>query len=353
MPAARRRIAVLVWLLLAVPGCQGLLEPYPQPLPPNVRISVTPAPGAVVDPAAADTVTLRFSRPMDPASLKLVRRLSFLVPASLGTFDGDWNEEQTRVVFSLDRFPIQAGATYEVLFTGLRTADGVLYNGGPFRVAFHTRGEPDLFPIRPHPRVAKRLFCHRASESDPDCVRASILQASAAGADSLALHRSCSDCGERGRRDLYRRRGDGIEWLGWDVLDSTEAVVRAVRWPVPPVLLGVPTRPGATHAAPAQTSADGTRLDTWRATHVGSDDPVHLLDLGPLPTELAFTGCAVLELAFTLIAAGDAPEHHLERWWLYPGVGLVRRRVTLERPDRPATTELETFLPTLENLTRN
>ena len=143
-----------------------------------------------------------------------------------------------------------------------------------------------------------------------------------------------------------------IEWLGFDVPDSTGVLERSVRWPTPPALLELPAVQGAKLDAPAQTASDGTRLVHWSTSCGAPDSPYELILVPSLPglpaltVQLSFSESVVLDLDFTLEPPVGAAERHRERWWLYPGVGLVRREVRVERSGTSgASYDLEAFVP--------
>ena len=326
----RPRRALLALGAVAWLACEPPLDPYPQPLPPNITIVVTPAAGDTVEIAAADSIVLRFDRRMDPESLWLVRRISFLLPLSVDRLEGRWNAARTRLVFHLSRFPVQPGATYEALLVGLRTADGELYNRGPFPILFHTRGIPDLFPIPVPARVAARDFCRRAT-GKVACEETLTLVAVPLGADSLVLTTTCEECGGFRRADSFRKTSRGVEWLGFDLPAGNG--IQSVRWPAPPVFVGVASTPGATWTSGAQLSPDGTQLVEWHASDTGIDAPAERLAVSNLPVQVTFPSSHVLRFDYTLEFASGAREHRRERWWLHPGVGLVRRETHVERSD--------------------
>jgi hypothetical protein len=333
-------------------GCLTPEAPLPRPLPPNIDIKTTPSYGATVDRAGADSVILEFSRPMDPPSLLLLRRVSYLLPITVDRVEGYWNTDHTRLVFRLSEFPIQPGATYEALFAGLRTADGELYNHGPHPVLFHVRGTPDIFPIRPEPRIASREFCRRIGTNRGECDREFELESVAIGTDQVALDTRCYDCVPPERRDLFRKSDGQTTWLGFDLFDSGGQLLRTVRWPDPPILFSLPLRRGTLHrTVAAQSSPDGTELARWSSRDAGTDTPKHLVSTPVLPLEINFTNSRVFQLDYE-IAPADAPrERRSERWWLYPGVGLVRRESVIERDGEPEPwLETDAFTPPLSSL---
>jgi hypothetical protein len=334
----RRACALLACAAVAGLACEAPLDPYPQPLPPNIDIVATPAAGDTLDAAAADSVVLQFDHRMDPESLWLVRRISFLLPLTVDHLDGTWNVTRTRLVFNLNRFPVQPGATYEALLVGLRTAAGELYNGGPYPILFYTRGVPDLFPIPAHSRLAGRDFCRRPAGSTGDCTELLTLVSAPFGADSLLLATTCEDCGGFRRADFFRKTTAGIEWLGFDLPDGDAR--QSVRWPAPPLFVGATPEPGATWTAPAQRAADGTQLLAWNVADTGIDAPAARLSGSNLPIQVTFPASHVLRFDFTLEFASGVREHRRERWWLHPGVGLVRREIHVERSDAATSSDV-------------
>src|SRR2546422_7490844 len=106
-----------------------------------------------------------------------------------------------------------------------------------------------------------------------------------AGRDSLFVQVRCDTCpeGSAPRRDLYRRSGNRIEWLGYDLREAPGAWTGQVRWPQPLPLLDLPPRPGATLDAAPQTAGDGTRLLGWRARCAGTDSPYELVPVSGIP----------------------------------------------------------------------
>jgi hypothetical protein len=283
---------------------------------------------------------------MDRTSVQQVPRVSFLFPIALRDQEGAWDASDALVDFELSEFPTQPGALYEARFTGLRTADGELYNGGPFEVRFETAGIPDLLPMRPHSRVATRLFCRRQLPGGA-CVPV-VVHADSTGDDSLRVHRTCEDC-TTSRDDWFRLRDDRIEWLGWDDLDQGDVVTRSVRWPQAPPLLSRPTTKGAVLGGAAQTASDGTSLLRWRAVHLRSESPSYPLSLPGGTVEVVYSRSTVIELDFALRLADGIEEAHLERWWLLPGIGIVRREQRIERAGTTRTWT-EIFTPSLANL---
>jgi hypothetical protein len=343
-------LGALAAALLAAAGCGEITDPYPQRLAPNVLITPTPAHGALIDADAAGRVVLAFDRAMEKQSVQRVQRLSFLLPLAARNFDGQWDDAATRVVFELSEFPVQPGATYEVRFVGLRTAAGELYNGGPFDLRFRTRGRADWFPMRPHPRVETRLLCRL--EGDAGACAGATMHLDSVGVDSLRVRTVLEDRAG-GRLDWFRRTAGHVEWLGWDDVDADDVAQRRVRWPQPPRLLASATARGTVLVADAQASLDGTQLLRWRTQHSGSDSPTTVVDIGGAPIEVVYSASATLDLDFALRGPDGVLEQRLERWWLYPGVGLVRRDVRVQRDDgTPPARVVETLVPSLVNFVR-
>jgi len=332
-------------LLLGV-GCTAIQDPFPAPLPPNLRITPTPALDARVDAAATTSVRLDFDQPMDRESAQQVTRVSFLLPVALRNFDGTWNAASSAVEFELSHFPTQPGALYEARFTGLRTAAGELYNGGPFEMRFETTGHPDLFPLRPHPRVATRNYCRRTGSATAACLTAT-LHADSIGIDSLRVHSACEDCIEA-RDDFFRGRASRIEWLGWDDTDFDDTVLRGVRWLDPPALLTAGMKAGDTLTGSAQAGASGVELLSWRSTHRGTQSPTQSIRAGAGTVEVVYSRATMLDLDYALRIDG-IEELHWERWWLLPGVGLVRRETRIQRGADAPQTVFESFTPSLAN----
>jgi len=333
---------VLWGCLMTLIGCDNPSEPLPQPLPPNIQITAEPMPGATVDLAAADSVVLAFDRPMDPQSLRVVRRMSFLLPLSIVDFEGRWNQDHTRVVFELTRYPVQPGAHYDALFNGLRTADGELFNVGPYRVHFRTRGIPDLMPVTPDEAREPRTFCHQHDSKSTECESHSTLRIETVGSDLLWI-RWEGDAGDA-TGELFRRRPRSLEWLGFET--GTGESRHQVLWPEPVPLCNLPAVRGTSVTAASRVATDGTRLDTWKASVAAPESPSHSVQLAGLSVHLAFTDATVLDITYALTPPGETTAQHRERWWLYPGVGLVRREVRVQRGD-VATFELRRFTPGL------
>jgi len=327
-------------------GCTAIQDPFPTPLPPNLLITPSPARDARVDPAATQRVRLAFDQPMDRSSVQQVSRVSFLIPVALRDLDGIWSAGDSAVEFDLTQFPTQPGALYEARFTGLRTAAGVLYNGGPFELRFETTGIPDLLPLRPHPRVATRNYCRRSSPASAPCVT-TTLRSDSIGTDSLRTHFTCEDCVE-GRDDFFHGRPERIEWLGWDDTDLDDAVVRRVRWPTPPPLVATRTRTGDVLEGAAQTAPSGVQLLRWRSTNRGPGSPSQAIGVVGGTLEIVYSRATMIDLDYALRIAG-VEETHLERWWLLPGVGLVRREARIERDGNAPRTTIESFVPSLAN----
>jgi hypothetical protein len=342
-------LAMLGGPLLA--GCDTAVAPLPRPLPPNIEIASAPAYGDTIDPGASATLAIEFSRPMDPYSLLLLRRVAFLLPISADRLEGYWNLERTRVEFRLTEFPIQPGATYEAVFAGLRSADGELYNKSPFEVLYYVRGTPDLLPMHPHPRLESRDFCRWLGKGSGACDAEVVMQSTSFGVDSLRIETRCGDCTNPERRDFFRQRGSEIQWLGFDAYAGTGELLRSVRWLQPPTLFRVPPQPGATHELPPQTAPDGTALQQWKARLIGTDSPREVMGASVLPIQLSFTDSWVLEIESSLAIPGSPTEHRLERWWLYPGVGLVQRETRLQLAGETTTRlVVEHYTPSLSLL---
>jgi len=331
--------------LLAL-GCGDVQAPLPQPLPPNIDIRSTPAYGDTVAPDSARTLVLEFSRPMEPYSLLLLRRISFLLPVSVDALEGHWNDDRTRVEFRLLDFPVQPGATYEAVFAGLRTADGELYNRSPYAVLYDVDGVPDLLPMSPHARLASREFCRRIGKTSGTCNVQIVMHSASVGLDSMALETRCASCANPERRDLFRRLGDQVQWLGFDIYAKSGALQRSVRWRQPPGIFALPPRQGATLGSAVQTAPDGTTLEQWSARLAGTDSPGQLVVASVVPIQVQFTRSWVVEIESRIAVPGSVPEHRLERWWLYPGVGLVRRETRLEREgDAAPRIEIDSYAP--------
>jgi hypothetical protein len=285
---------------------------------------------------------------MDPVSLVYLRRVSFLLPLSVDRLQGEWSDDHTRLEFRLTQFPEQPGATYEALFAGLRTADGELYNRGPYEVLFTVRGTPDLLPMRPDARIESREFCRRIGRTSGACNQELVLQSTNVGLDSLAVETRCADCPTAERRDLFRRFGGEIQWLGFDLQARSGAPLHSVRWREPPALVGLPPRRGAILESPPQTSPDGTALLRWTSRDAGTDTPSHLVVATVIPVQIAFSQSRVIEIDYEIAMPGVAAEHRTERWWLYPGVGLVRRESRVaSKGDTAPRLEIDSYEPPL------
>ena len=347
--ASRRTYAVYVAIAMATASsCGEIDDPFPTPLPANLTIAPTPAVDARVAPSALHSVQLDFDRPMDPTSVHRVLRVSFLLPVALHDLDGRWSADNEHVAFDLTEFPIQPGALYEASFVGLRMASGELYNGGPFDLRFATTGEPDLFPLRPHARIATRSFCHRDPASRSQCTDIT-LHADSTGVDSVRVHSTCEDCVEA-RDDWYRGTQGRIDWLGWDVLDLDERVTARVRWPQPLPLVRHGSRAGETLVGAPQSTAAGVELLRWRTVNQGVDSPSHALALSEGTVTVVYSRSTVLAVVYALRLADGDVETHDERWWLLPGVGLVRRETTVQHGDAAPVRSVDTFVPSLTNL---
>src|SRR5262249_13306888 len=125
---------------------------------------------------------------------------------------------------------------------------------------------------------------------------------------------------------------------------------RSTRWPHPLPVLAFGTRAGMTLTSPAATAASGVELVRWRTTDSGRDDTSYTLDLAGGSVEVAYSGCTVLAVAYVLRASDGDVEAHEERWWLLPGVGLVRRDADVRLGNGPPVRSSETFAPTFVNL---
>lgn len=337
-------VAIAGILFAASIGCDHPSEPLPQPFPPNIEIAVEPALGSTVDAAAAGRVTIRFDQPMDPNSLRIVRRMSFLLPLSVADLQGLWNAEHTRVTFEMSRFPVQSGTQYEAVFSGLRLASGELYNMGPYRIHFRTRGVPNLLPVTLDSGLESRTFCHDLDPDTQDCASHSTLDVEPAGSGS-AWYRWTPEEGEP-TGELFRRRSRSIEWLGSDM--GVGETRRSVLWSEPVPVCDLPAVRGSRWVATTRTAADGSRLENWQSVVASPESPAHTIVAGGWAVQLAFTDATVLEIRYDLIAPGAPVARHSERWWLYPGVGLVRREVRVERGET-SVFERRRFTPGLSN----
>ncbi len=336
------------WLAL---GCENLQAPLPRPLPPNIDIRSIPASGDTVGPDSARTLVLEFSRPMEPYSLLLLRRISFLLPLSAERLEGEWNGDSTRVEFRLVNFPVQPGAAYGVVFAALRTADGELYNHSPYEVRYAVRGVPDLLPMSPDPRLESREFCRRIGKTSGPCSLRWVMRSVSAGPDSLAVETLCTGCAHPERRDLYRRLGDEVQWLGFDLYDDSGALQRSVRWRQPPGIFALPPQRDAAFGSVAQTAPDGTVLLQWSARLAGTESPVQVVYASGLPVPVEFTASWVVEIESGIAYPGFAPETRKERWWLYPGVGLVRRETQRQlEGGTAAPLESDSYVPGVSTL---
>lgn len=329
------------WLLV---GCQSPDQPLPRPLPANIDISTWPEIGARVAPNLTDSISIQFSRSMDPSSLTYVPRMSFLFPLTVEPLEGRWSEDTKRVAFDLSGFPVQPGTLYEAVFSGLRTRDGDLYNLGPLRFHFRTAGEPDLFPAHPHTLVASRTFCHRRGDAS-DCTHTSRLETEERDGNEVSWYYQCDSCPLR-RRDFFRQGISRIEWLGFETLDDSGVRERNVRWTHPPVLLNLPATPGRSWQAAAQAAPDGTSLSQWKVVVRAPDSPTFELSTGGFTIDLVFSECTVFDVEYVLAQSGADAEHRRERWWMYPGVGLVRREIHSEIEAR-SSYELQVYTPIL------
>jgi hypothetical protein len=343
------RTLVSAILFLCTVRCVDIQDPYPAALPPNLHFIITPALDAIVDAAAADSIVLAFDQPMDRPSLRQVQRVSFLLPAALHDLNGTWNDAGTRVVFHLSDFPHQPGAKYEVRFEGLRSAGGELYNGGPLEVRFATSGVPDLFPMDPHPRVATRVYCRHENQPNAPCGDV-VLHFEADGTDTVRMQSTCDGCAPRD--DWFQRRNQDTEWLGWNDLNIDETIVARIRWPTPPVLMRANARRGDSWDAPAQTAANGTQLVRWHVAHAGFDSPSCVVSVPGGTVEIAYSGSTVLDLDYELQMPDGSRESHLERWWMAPGVGVVKRDIHRQSGDGSAAHMTDIFVPSLVNLGR-
>jgi len=339
-------LAIVLSVVAATIGCDDPSEPLPQPYPPNIGISVDPAPGSTVDPAAAERVVIHFDRPMDPASMRIVRRMSFLLPLSVTDLDGTWNNDRTRVMFELTQYPVQPGASYEAVFSGLRMAGGELYNLGPYRIHFRTRGIPDLLPVNLDSVLESMTFCHDLEPDGSDCTTHSTLRTVFAGRDSIWYR--WNDDGGQETGELFRRRPRALEWLGLDT--GVGDAWRRVLWSEPLPLCNLPAVRGSRMTAAARTSADGSRLDLWECVVASPESPTHTIRVSGLAVQLAFNDATVLDIGYDLTSPGKPTERHRERWWLYPGVGLVRREIRVQRGDT-VSFERRRFAPGLPNET--
>lgn len=342
-------LGVVCGLVLGL-GCAEIQGPFPVPLAPNLQITPTPARDALVDAAAIERVELAFDQPMDRGSVQQVTRISFLLPVAVRDLDGIWNADDSAVAFEFGSFPTPQGALYEARFTGLRTAAGVLYNGGPFELRFETLGTPDLFPLRPHARVATRNYCRRTGSSTAACLT-TTMHADSIGTDSLRVHSTCEDCIEA-RDDFYHGRAGRIEWLGWDDTDFDDAVLRRVRWTQPPALVATGTRLGDVLGGMPQISPSGVTLLRWRSTNRGTASPTQPVRAGAGTLEVVYSRSTMIDLDYALRIDG-VEESRVERWWLLPGVGLVRRETRVQRDGGPVQTTFESFIPSLTNVSVN
>jgi hypothetical protein len=167
--------------------------PVPEPLPPNIEIAAYPPAGTTVRIEDAARIRIDFSRSMDRESLRAVRRVVVPDAAQRRKLAGRWSDDDRHLEFDLTRFPLQRGATYQVVFVGLRAPrTASCYNRGPYKILFRIAGEPDLLPMQPSSRIATRLFCHRIGASDDGCSIASSQTAWSSGTDTLTLRASAA-----------------------------------------------------------------------------------------------------------------------------------------------------------------
>jgi hypothetical protein len=201
-------------------------------------------------------------------------------------------------------------------------------------------------PLSPHPRLESREFCRRIGKTTGSCNVQLVMRSTSVGLDSMALETRCASCANPERRDLFRRVGDEVQWLGFDVYASSGVLQRSVRWRQPPGLFALPPQQGATLVSPAQTAEDGTVLALWSARLAGTESPGQLVLASVVPIQVEFTASWVVEIESQISSPGSAPEYRLERWWLYPGVGLVRRETRIERPgETTSRLELDSYTP--------
>lgn len=333
--------SLAIGILLAAIGCDAPIDPLPQPFPPNIQIAASPAAGSIVETHAADSLVLAFDRAMDPNSLRLVRRMSFLLPVSITDLAGSWNQDHTRVVFEMSRYAVQPGAHYEAVFTGLRTASGDLYNLGPYRIHFRTRGVPDLLPITTV-ALEPRTFCHDFDPEHTTCGARSTLRVEFAAADSI-WHRWDHGDGTI-TSELLRRRSRGLDWLGFET--RTQAASQRVSWSEPLPLCNLPAVRGSRITVAERWGSDGTRLENWEVVVAAPESPAHSIQVGALAVQLAFTDATVLDITYRLMPPGGSTAQVSERWWLYPGIGLVRRQIEIRR-GAETRLELRRFAPGL------
>jgi hypothetical protein len=64
-----------------------------------------------------------------------------------------------------------------------------------------------------------------------------------------------------------------------------------------------------------------------------------------------YSASVTVDLDYAMRDAGGDRERRRERWWLYAGVGLVKRDVLIERDGLPPERFVETLVPSLINFT--
>src|SRR5262249_37590005 len=169
------------------------------------------------------------------------------------------------------------------------------------------------------------------------------------GVDSVRVHSTCEDC-VQARDDWYRGQNGRIEWLGFDVVDLDDQVTSRVRWPQPLPLVRRGSRQGETLDGAPQSTPVGIDVVRWHTMNTGVDSPSHPLVLSEGTVSVVYSRSTVLAVDYALRLADGSLEAHAERWWLLPGVGLVRRTVTVQRGDAAPSESIDTFVPSLANL---
>jgi hypothetical protein len=164
------------------------------------------------------------------------------------------------------------------------------------------------------------------------------------------LESRCLDCPGVERRDWYRRQAQRILWVGFDEMDPAGSVTRSVRWPEPVVVFQSPLQRRDRFTAAPQTSADGTTLSGWTAQYTGNESLSRAISASVLPIQIVFSESKVVSLEYKLESPGAPAEHRSERWWLYPGVGIVKREARITVGSEPSRLEIDAYVPPLSIL---
>jgi hypothetical protein len=193
------------------------------------------------------------------------------------------------------------------------------------------------------------VFCRTTTTDAEHCESEFVIEAFNVDPDEVMLETRCLDCAFPERRDWYRKYQQRVLWTGFDEIDGTGAVTRSVRWGEPPVVYSSPIQRRDVFETPAHSSSDGTMITGWRSRYIGNESPVRAISASVLPIQVVFSDSKIVQIEYTIESPGSLPQHRVERWWLYPGVGTIRReaRITEDGAER---LEIDAYTPPISIL---